>query len=638
TTLFRSDDQGYIWVATELGLNRFSGNSFQHFYKSELVDGSSVNSNEINKLLYDDGLIYIGTRANGLNIFDTRTQQFAYYTHDPTNPQSIATNDITDLVKGKDNYLWLSTYHRGLQRFDSKTQTFVHFDTGTTPSLPSNSMWSITQDQQGLLYCGHVNHGVSIFNPHSGEVINLLTENTDERLPHNEVKVLFCDRRNNIWIGTKSRLAVYHPSTKTLQEIPLRTHSDKSAEPFVHAISEVGDQLWIGTEPSSIYILTPQYTLDGALANIAHIRPFPIDNAISIQDITTDRFGNIWLALYGRGLGFISHFKPFFQTLPEVKSPVNGIAVDSHNTVWFATEGAKIQKMTGSHELKSNISLPKNIQATSLLTVYTDRHNHVWISIPNKGVARYHLPTQQWQHIDLNGELDEVRTILEDQKGKIWLGTKNGLVIYDPKFRTHEKLVIHQPSLGDYAPRALAEDHKGNIWVGTYGQGVYVFSSETQQLVKHFHTENGLRSNSINHLYRDRDNNIWIATNEGIAVQYTQQPFGTLKAIVPPKPHAWLFIQAIAQDKYGDIWCSTKAGLLRYRPQENRFFSYDQDFGIPLGGFKNGSVASNDQQQLLFGMQEGVCFFDPLDIPIQLPLSPIQIRKFTTFHSGELPF
>src|SRR5690606_11722827 len=88
------DDQDYIWVATELGLNRFSGNSFQHLYKSELVDGSSVNSNEINKLLYDDGLIYIGTRANGLNIFVTRTQQFAYYTHDPTNPQSIATNDI----------------------------------------------------------------------------------------------------------------------------------------------------------------------------------------------------------------------------------------------------------------------------------------------------------------------------------------------------------------------------------------------------------------------------------------------------------------------------------------------------------------------------------------------------------------
>src|SRR5690606_40945337 len=81
----------------------------------------------------------------------------------------------------------------------------------------------------------------------------------------------------------------------------------------------------------------------------------------------------------------------------------------------------------------------------------------------------------------------------------------------------------------------------------------------------------------------------------------------------------------------------TKAGILLYIPQENRFYSYVQDFGIPLCVFKNGSVASNDQQQLLFGMQEGVCFFDPLDIPIQLPLSPIQIRKFTTFHSGELP-
>lgn len=631
------DDQGYIWIATELGLNRFSGNSFQHFYKSEQVDGSSVNSNEINKLLYANGLIYIGTRANGLNIFDTRTQQFAYYTHDPTNPHSIATNDITDLVKGKDNYLWLSTYHRGLQRFDSKTQTFVHFDTSTAPGLPSNSMWSVTQDQQGLLYCGHVNHGVSIFNPHSGEVINLHTGNTDGRLPHNEVKVLFRDSRNNIWIGTKSGLAVYHPSTKTLQKIPLRQHADKSGEPFVHAISEVGGQLWIGTEPSSIYMLTPQYASDNSLVHISQLQSFPIDDAISIQDITTDGFGNIWLALYGRGLGFISHFKPFFQTLPSLKSPINGIAVDVQNNIWFATEGAGLQKMSEKNAIKSNITLPDKMQASSFLSVYRDSHDYLWFGLPENGVARYHLPTQHWQHIGLSGELDEVRTILEDQKGKIWFGTKNGLVIYDPKTRTHDTLKIHQPALGDYAPRALVEDPEGNIWVGTYGQGIYVYSSVTRQLVGHFHTKNGLRSNSINHLHRDRDDHIWIATNEGIAVQYSQEPFGTLKAIVPPKPHAWLFIQAIIQDKYGDIWCSTKAGLLRYRPKENRFFSYDQDFGIPLGGFKNGSVAINNRHYLLFGMQEGICYFDPLNIPTELPLSPIQIRKFTTFQTGESP-
>src|SRR5690606_39819001 len=65
-----------------------------------------------------------------------------------------------------------------------------------------------------------------------------------------------------------------------------------------------------------------------------------------------------------------------------------------------------------------------------------------------------------------------------------------------------------------------------------------------------------------------------------------------------------------------------------------RFFSYDQDFGIPLGGFKNSSVATNKQHYLFFGMQNGICFFDPKEIPIQLPITPVHIRKFTTFQIG----
>src|SRR5690606_18465913 len=149
------DNQGFIWVATELGLNRFSGNSFKHYYKSEQLDGSSVNSNEINKLLYDDGHIYIGTRANGLNIFDIQNNTFSYFTHNPDDQTSIATNDITDMIKGRDGHIWLSTYHRGLQRFDMGSQTFQHFGMETLPDLPSNSIWSVAQDQQGRIYSGH---------------------------------------------------------------------------------------------------------------------------------------------------------------------------------------------------------------------------------------------------------------------------------------------------------------------------------------------------------------------------------------------------------------------------------------------------------------------------------------------------
>ncbi|MBD1425433.1 hybrid sensor histidine kinase/response regulator transcription factor [Sphingobacterium arenae] len=631
------DDQGFIWVATELGLNRFSGNSFKHYYKSEQLDGSSVNSNEINKLLYDDGHIYIGTRANGLNIFDIQKGVFSYFTHDPDDQNAIATNDITDMIKGIDGHIWLSTYHRGIQRFDIATQTFTHFGTETIPDLPSNSIWSVAQDQQGKLYSGHVNHGVSIFDAKTGKLENLHTQNTAGALPHNEVKILFCDSRNNIWIGTKKGLAVYTPHNKKIRHVPLHSTIGSANEPFVHTIREIGEDIWVGTEPSRVYVLTPHYNRDQEFLYVDNVRSVDISNSISVQDMIVDEFGNVWLALYGSGLGFASHFTPFFQTLPDLKAVVSGIVIDRQNTGWFITEGSGLLRWVADKNLVEEVKAPDNIRDHTFLTAYQDRQDNIWLGLVDKGVTRFHTPTKQWYKIELDGELNEVRAILEDQNGKIWLGTINGLVIYDPLSQTFEKLRINIPSLGDYAPRSLVEDSSGNIWVGTYGQGVYVFSAENRTLIAHFDTHSGLRSNSINHLFRDSENNIWIATNEGMAVQYAKQELGTLNNIIPPKPNAWLFIQAIAEDRNGNIWCSTKAGLLRYVPKDNRFFSYDQDFGIPLGGFKNSSVATNKQHYLFFGMQNGICFFDPKEIPIQLPISPLHIRKFTTFRSGDSP-
>lgn len=156
------DDQGFVWVATDLGLNRFASHTFKKYYRSDQMDGATVNSNEINKLLYDDGRLYIGTRSNGLNVLDLKTNIFSYFLHDPQRENTIATNDITDLKKGRDGAIWLATYHQGLQRFDVKTKTFKHFNKKNTPDLPENSIWNIAQDEKGLWYLGHVKNGLSI--------------------------------------------------------------------------------------------------------------------------------------------------------------------------------------------------------------------------------------------------------------------------------------------------------------------------------------------------------------------------------------------------------------------------------------------------------------------------------------------
>ncbi|MDM1292692.1 response regulator [Sphingobacterium sp. N143] len=637
------DDNGFMWVATELGLNRFAGKAFKSYYAAEKQDGQSVNSNEINTLLYTDKKLYIGTRSNGLNVLDLNTNKFTYYLHDPADPKSIATNDITDMIKAKDGTLWLATYHQGIQHFDPAKKEFSRFNKKNLVGLPENSIWSLAEDGSGMLYIGHVKEGLTILDPKHRSLKRLTSRNTTGQLPNNEVKVLFCDRFDNIWIGTRKGLAVYHAASGQLKHIPLLKSSKNGNEPFVYAIKEIGDTIWIGAESSQLFVLQAAYGYDKRVEGVKQLQVYNLGkgNNAMVQHIAPDRFGNVWLAVYGGGVGVVSHIQPFFNVFPregmlsDRLATVSNIIVRDNRTVWLTTEGSGIVEMDQSGHLRKQMTQKNGSPDDFVLTALKDHHQHIWLGLRKGGVAVQYAGTAKWHEIDLGEPVSEVRAMFEDHRGAIWIAAYQGLFIYDPLNHTVQKLLINDPMLGDYAPRALVEDAQHNMWVGTYGQGLYVYDSH-RKLLRKMNSGNGLHNNTINHLLRDRNNNIWIATNQGLVLQEAQQKIGTLKVPAMPGGNAWLFVNGLAEDQHGHIWCSTKSGMLRYLPHEKRFLPYDQSFGLPLGGFINGSVGQDLSGRLFFGMQDGICYFEPNKIPSNLPTSPVLISRFIVFRSGEL--
>lgn len=636
------DDEGFMWIATELGLNRYAGKAFKSYYASEKQNGLTVNSNEINTLLYDDNKLYIGTRANGLNVLDLKTNLFSYYLHDPANPKSIATNDITAMIKGRDGNLWLATYHQGIQYFDTRKREFRHFNKKNMPRLPENSIWSLVEDSKGVLYVGHVNEGMTLIDPISRSLRRFTKQNTDGQLPDNEVKVLYTDRYDNIWIGTRKGLAVYHATTGQLQRIPLAGSSKNRSEPFVYAIREIGDSLWIGAESSQVFTLQIVYGYNNRVLGVRQIQRLDLGqgNNVTVQHITSDQFGNVWLAMYGGGVGVISHIQPFFDVFPdqgtnlERLATVSNIIVRDNQAVWLMTEGSGIVAMDKQGKLINQMTHSNGSPDDFILTAFKDHQQHIWVGLRKGGVAVRYSGSEEWREIDLGETVTEVRAIYEDHVGAIWIAAYQGLFIYNPITGRTQKLLINTPMLGDYAPRALVEDSQHRMWVGTYGQGLYVYDSNRKLLLK-MDQGNGLRNNTINHLLRDRKNNIWIATNQGVALQETHRKIGDLNVLLAPGGNAWLFVNSLAEDQNGHIWCSTKSGMLRYLPNEERFLQYGQSFGLPLGGFINGSVGQDVNGQLFFGMQEGICYFKPNEIPSNLPTSLVRISRFIVFQSGE---
>lgn len=636
------DDEGFIWVATELGLNRYAGKSFKSYYAAAKQEGLSINSNEINTLLYADKKVYIGTRSNGLNVLDLRTNRFSYYTHDPANPKSIATNDITDMIEGKDGKLWLATYHQGVQHFDPLSGEFSYFNKKNLPGLPENSIWSLAEDQKRMLYIGHVNEGLTLLDPIGRSLKRFTNQNTSGQLPDNEVKVLFCDQSGNMWIGTRKGLAVYHPASGKLQRIPLAGLTKNGNEPFVYAIKEIGKTIWIGGESSQVFLLQPNYGYDKHIEGIQRVQGFDLGkgNNTMVQHITPDQFGNVWLALYGGGVGVVSHIAPFFRVFPadnvlsDRLATVSNVLVGENRTMRLATEGSGLVEMNSEGHLLKQITRKNGGPDDFILTAFKDQHQHVWLGLRKGGIAVKYAGSSDWHPIDLGEPVTEVRAIYEDHVGHIWIAAHQGIFIYDGVQHQVEKLLINKPMLGDYAPRTLVEDGQHNMWVGTYGQGLYVYDGQ-RQLLRKMDKGSGLQNNTINHLLRDRNNNIWVATNQGLAVQDANKKIGDLRMLMPPGGDAWLFINGLAEDQAGNIWCSTKSGMLRYMPKEKRFLQYDQSFGLPLGGFINASVGKDLEGRLYFGMQEGMCYFDPAAIPSNLATSPLNISRFIVFRSGE---
>ena len=127
------DKYGFVWFATEEGLNRFDGNSFFTYYKQR--DRKGISSSELNCVIDDakKPVVWIGTKNDGLNSFNYQTEEWHSYKHDGKNPSSIATNDITHITPSANGKLWITTYWKGVELFDPETGRFVHFDKDTEP-------------------------------------------------------------------------------------------------------------------------------------------------------------------------------------------------------------------------------------------------------------------------------------------------------------------------------------------------------------------------------------------------------------------------------------------------------------------------------------------------------------------------
>jgi len=121
------DNQGYLWFATQDGLNRYDGYAFK-VYRHDLADSTSLPDNFIWRLLQSrKGELWIGTFKGGLGRYNPESDNFTSYRNDPENSSSLSNNNVTAVYEDPRGALWVGTWFGGLNRFDPSDSGAAHF-------------------------------------------------------------------------------------------------------------------------------------------------------------------------------------------------------------------------------------------------------------------------------------------------------------------------------------------------------------------------------------------------------------------------------------------------------------------------------------------------------------------------------
>ena len=260
----------------------------------------------------------------------------------------------------------------------------------------------------------------------------------------------------------------------------------------------------------------------------------------------------------------------------------------------------------------------------------------LWIGTYGDGIQVLNAQTGKIKNYNTTNGLDEnsIYSIFKDSQGQIWTGSMNGICQYDAQkqrftlIKYLEALVIE-----------IAEDAKGNFWIATQGKGLFRYSPQKNKEWEKYGLEKGFNSLTVNHLCINKDNEIWVATSEGL---YLYNPLKDVFTYQPLR-HPNECINAILEGE-DCLWLTTAKGLVKYTPATQETQIFTKSDGLQSEAFIMASALKTRNGEFYIGSINGFNTFYPhqLKLNTQKPnvvLTSLEIfnQKIDTQKDGILP-
>jgi ligand-binding sensor domain-containing protein/two-component sensor histidine kinase len=581
--------------------------SEEYIFK-QFTDADGLSQSTIFAMIQEQqGFLWLGT-IDGLNRYDG--YEFRVYVNDPSDINSISDNFISALYEDSDGFIWVGTVNGYFNRFDRKTEVFKRYSTNdffSTSKKPDtnfydyplafsrnqiNSVTSITEDSAGFLWIGTWGNGIIKFDrkKENGKHI-YYDENNPTSLSSNRILEIISDTNGEIWIATfgggLNKLVKENingnDQSKTLSSNFLRYRSRESNkfslsdDKTISLFEDNTGNIWIGTFYGGLNKLD---SINKKLspANAKFLNYNRMNSGLSnntVMAIQQNLDGYLWIGTFGGG---IDRFNPSDESF------INFTQISSQQYVFPDIE---------------------------ILSLFIDRSGILWAgSHLGEGVTKIQKAKLKFDVINSKspGNLklsdDVVWSILKDSKGNLWVGTYRGglnvLNIKTKQRKIYKKSDEKVYGISDNHIRAIAEDKFGNIWVGTYSGGLNRINRSNGKIELYKNepgNQNSLSANQVLDIYVESENTIWAATFGGglNKLSFTDNSSGVpdFKSFRhnPSDPQSLSDDRTytILKDSKQNFWVGTYGGGL------NRFDENTGKFIVVFPDLLNYQAGSNDK-------------------------------------------
>lgn len=617
------DKNGFIWIATDEGLNRFDGYSFKTYFKNDEAIGMGLSGNELNAVLDDPHrpILWIATQRDGLNSYDYSSDTFKGYCHDDSNPQSLVTDDVTALAPAADGGIWLGTYWRGIDHLDPDSGIFTHYSEETVSGFPSGAVLSIIDSGDGFLYVAHESNGLSIIDLKKKTAVNYMPDGQANSLPTGKLNCIFKDGYNNIWIGTAEGLLLFNRDEGTF------TNFGSSHSELRHNVSDIHQfdehQLWVAMEQGGIAILelndsTYNHPVNAVCRLLNSDRAETGLSSQSVRTIFKDSYSNVWAGTWGGGLNLITSNLPAFRLHDATPAGKNGDVISSNSILtaifdddhrlWIGRDGGGLDLLDGKKIVRSYNKARNNLSGDIVQASHKGADGTLYFGMFNNGACRYNPATKSFTQLFTENPKEDVRDIANGAGGDIIFATSRGIWTLP----AGASKVTGPVNLGNNLIRKVLRFDDDRYLIGTFGDGMFITDSKFKPIC-HLNVKSGLPSNTVNDIFESRDGHVWVATGDGLLefsdILKSPTDFKLFNRTSGLKS---THVQSIAQDKSGIIWISSNGGISCIRNGE--VLNYEIRDNAPLRNFLSRSVATDLQGNIYFGAVSGLCMFNPIKV------------------------